>query len=98
MSHKRRSDGGFAGEFSPFEVHFVVAYYGVAHLFAVAQVGEFHFAQQADSVFGERGGVDDAGVLEDFLQEFDAADGFCLGSSCCPVLEVFTQVSLRSGF
>ena len=80
------------------EVHLVMADDGVCHCPAVAEMGEFHLAQQGNPVFRQCAPVDDPRMLEHLLQETDTAYGLALGSPRCAVFEILAQVSLGTGF
>lgn len=98
VTHKGAADGGVAGDFAFFELHLVVADYSAGHSGIGGQIGEDHLAEQGNLAFGQGVGVDDAGVLQHILQEAYAADGPCLGTARCTVLEILAQVTLGPGF
>ena len=61
------------------------------------EVGEFDPAQKGNPVFREGVGVDNARMLQDLLQETDAADGLSLYPPCFTVSRILAQVPLGAG-
>ena len=58
------------------------------------EVRKFDRAQQAHFDFGKSIGVNHAGILQDFLQETDTADGFHLVPPGLPIARILAQVPL----
>lgn len=98
LSHQGGADRRFQRNLARFEVHLVWADYLEYHTRICREVSEFDFAQEAYPVFGELARVDYAGMLQDFLKEANAADGFRLDTSRFTVSRVFAQVPLGTSF
>lgn len=70
---------------------------GEGHLLVRAEMCELNLAQQGNPVLRQCAPVNDAGMLEYFLQEADAADSLALGPSGSPVFEILAKVTLGPG-
>ena len=98
LAHQGSTNRGFQRDLAGLEVHFVWADDLEFHLGICLQVCEFYLAQKAYSVLGESVGIDHTGVLQDLLQEADAADGLRLPPSCFTVARILAPVALGAGF
>ena len=97
LTHQGGADRGFQRDFARIEVHFVGADYLEFHSFIRREIREFDRAQKADPVFGQGVGVNHAGMLQDLLQETDAADSLRLDPPRFPVSGIIAPVPLGTG-
>ena len=97
LAHQGGADRGFQGDLPCLEVHLVGADDLEFHTFIGRQVREFDHAQQAHPVFGEGVGIDHAGMLQDFLQKADPADGLRLDPPRFAVSGIVAPVPLGAG-
>ena len=92
LAHQGGDDRGFQRNLTSLQVHLVGADYLEFHPGICRQVRKFDLAQEADPVFGEDVRVDYAGMLQDLLQETDAADGLPLHAPGFPVSGIVASV------
>ena len=96
-AHQGRADRRLKRDLAGLKVHLVGADNFEFHPGVCREIREFHRAQQTDSVLWEGGCINHAGILQDLLQETDAADGLGLPAPCFTVSGILTPVSLRTG-
>ena len=97
LAHEGCADRGLQRNLAGLEVHLVRADYLEAHAGVCREIRELDAAQKAHPVLGEDVGADHAGMLQDLLQEADAADGLGLDAPRFAVSCIFAQVPLGTG-
>ena len=64
LAHQCRTYRRITGNLSFLKIHFMMGDDGISHSFSVSQVGEFHLAQEAYTVFRKGACVNDPRILK----------------------------------